>query len=76
MTPNPKIYRLFAVFSWCGVALSGFLLGYMLHMIRKFPEIESFNNDVRLIGGLLALWLLAAAWFTVRAVRERKRKNK
>ncbi len=71
-----KISRLFAAFCWLGVAISGGLSGYMLHLMRKYPGIESFARNTRIALALLAVWLVASAYFTVRAQREKKEKKK
>ena len=75
MEQNPKVTRLFAVFCWLGVLISALLLGYMCHMMRSYPEIGSFEHNVRLAGILTLLWLAASVWFTVRARRDRKQKK-
>ena len=73
---NQKVSRLLCVLCWLGVATSGFLTGYMLHLARQFPEAEAFARNTYLAGVLTLLWLAAAAYFTARARTERKNKNK
>ncbi|MBQ9460065.1 MAG: hypothetical protein IJU66_09070 [Oscillospiraceae bacterium] len=72
MKQNPKARKLFGVFCWLGVAISGFLTGYMLHLAKNYPEIESFTRNTRIAGVLLMVWLAAAVYFTVRAWMDKK----
>ena len=68
---NPKVGRLFCVLCWLGVAMSGFLTGYMIHFARSFPEVEAFTRNAYLAGALALVWIAAAVYFTLRT-----RKNK
>ena len=65
-----KISCLLCVLCWLGVAMSGFLTGYMFHLTLQFPEVEAFARNAYLAGALALLWLAAAAYFTVRARRD------
>lgn len=73
---NPKIDRLFAAFCWLGTLVVALLALYMLHMAQRFPEIEVFARNTRIVGALLLLWLAIAAYFTVRARRNGKKRDK
>lgn len=73
---HQKVRRLLCVLCWLGVAMSGFLTGYMLHLTRQFPEVEAFARNAYLAGALALLWLAAAAWFTLRGRSERKNERK
>ena len=63
---NRRASRLFCVLCWLGVAMSGFLMGYMFHLTRQFPEVEAFARNVYLAGALALLWLAVAVYFTLR----------
>lgn len=70
-----KARRLLAVLCWLGAAISGGLMGYMLHLVKEYPAIESFARNTRIAGALLMLWLFAAVFFTVRAWLDKKEKK-
>lgn len=74
MKVNPKIYRLMCIFCWFGTALSVFLMAYMLHLVRSFPEVETFARNTRAAGGLVLIWLLVSVYFTVRMRKETRKK--
>ena len=71
-----KVKLLLCVLCWLGVATSGFLTGFMIHLTRQFPEVTAFARNARLAGALALLWFAAAAYFTVRARAERKNRGK
>ncbi|MBE7009765.1 MAG: hypothetical protein E7422_11765 [Ruminococcaceae bacterium] len=71
---NPKISRLFCVFCWLGTLTAALLEGYMLYMMKSYPEIESFARNVRIAGVLLLIWLAVSAYFTVWAWKEKGKK--
>ena len=70
---DPKVGRLLCVLCWLGVAMCGFLTGYMLYFMRQFPEVESFARNAGLAGALTLLWIAAAVYFTVRARTQKKK---
>lgn len=69
---NQKVSRLLCVLCWLGVAMSGFLTGYMLRLTRQFPEVGTFARNAYLAGALALLWLAVAVYFTVRARKDKK----
>ena len=70
---NQKVSRLLCVLCWLGVAMTGFLTGFMIHLARQFPEVEAFARNAYLAGVLALLWLAVAVFFTL---RERKNSGK
>ena len=68
-----KTRRLICVLCWLGVAMAGFLTGFMIHLARQFPEVEAFSKNVYLAGALALVWLGVALYFTL---RERKNHGK
>ncbi len=70
-----KTKRLLILFSWLGVAISGTLLAYMLHVLSRYRGLEELRPSAYLSGGLLAVWLIVAVFFTLRGRKERKDKN-
>ena len=70
---NLKPGRLVCVLCWLGVAMTGFLTGFMFHLTREFPEVEAFVRNAYLAGALALMWLAIALYFTL---RERKNKGK
>ncbi len=70
---NPKFYTLAAVLCWLGTATAAFLEAYMLRLVSRFPGVEQFERNVRIIGVLLLVWLAVSAFFTVRAWKEKKK---
>ena len=68
-----KTRRLICVLCWLGVAMAGFLTGFMIHLARQFPEVEAFSKNVYLAGALALLWLAVAVYFTL---CERRHKGK
>ncbi|MBE7004086.1 MAG: hypothetical protein E7425_07350 [Ruminococcaceae bacterium] len=75
MKQNLKINRLFSIFCWLGTAISGILMGYMLHMAREYPQVDDFTRNTRIAGVLLLIWLAVSVFFTVRAVLDKQEKK-
>lgn len=73
MRPDPKIYRLFMFFSWGLTVLTAVLEIYMLHLVKSYPGVVTFERNVRIIGVLILLWVAASVWFTVLAVKNAKK---
>ena len=70
---NRKTRRLLCVLCWLGVAMAGFLTGFMIHLARQFPEVEAFARNAYLAGGLALVWLAASVYFTLRARKNREK---
>lgn len=70
---NQKVSRLLCLLCWLGVATAGFLTGYMLHLARRFPEVEAFARNTYLAGALALLWLAVAVYFTVHGRRNKEK---
>ena len=74
MKTNPKIYRMLSIFCWIGTVIATFLMGYMIHLTHEFPNVETFERNVRIAGVLLLLWLCVSAFFTMLAIKENRKK--
>ncbi|MBO4915439.1 MAG: hypothetical protein J5449_09565 [Oscillospiraceae bacterium] len=73
MKPEPKMYRKLMIFSWCLTLLTVALEAYMAYLMKRYPGVEVFERNVRIAGVLLMLWIAASSFFTVMALKNRKK---
>lgn len=69
-----KFYKLLSILCWVCTAMAAALEVYMILLVKKYPEIESFHRNALLVLPLPLLWLAASIWFTIQARKGKTKK--